>query len=655
PVVHVRVLYHVGSRDEREDRQGFAHLFEHMMFRGSAHVAPEQHMKLIGTLGGDSNAFTSFDQTTYTNTLPSTGLEMALYLEADRLASFKVDDKIFQTERNVVAEEWRMRYANQPLGGLNLDVLRTAFTKHGYRWTPIGDMDQLREATSSELQQFFNRYYLPNNACLVIAGDVNIAQTRQWVEKYFGWIPAGPEVKREDRVEPEQTQTRRLVVEKPNVPLTNMVMAFKAPDYKSDDQYALYLLGDILASGRTGRLDRALVTGENPTCVSVGAGSWQLEDPSLFMVNAVVQKDAEPEAVQKQILVALAEIADKGVEQAELDRVIAQTRQALIRNRETADEVAAQLAEEQVFGGDAQRVNTSLDKLKAVTPQEIQRVARAYLVPEKMTIVQYRPGATGQEGQAAADAQAAKATEVIQAEVAKSPEVVPPRVTEFPADYPKTIPQPAPLSKVVFDKGIEQSVKGVQVVTLNDSRLPLVNLSLILRAGSHAEPADKAGLGDLTAQMMRRGSGGIPFLEFAADLESRGIAVEITDSGDNTRLNIACTSDQLDYALDKAAAILGEPNFAPEEFAKLKQQAIGRLTQALSNPATAASRTLAASLYPQSPLGRSATPQSLAGITLDDVKQWYAAAYQPAQAVLIISGDVKPENGPQTAERLLAK
>ncbi|HMB96398.1 MAG TPA: pitrilysin family protein, partial [Tepidisphaeraceae bacterium] len=186
PVVHVRVLYHVGSRDEKADRQGFAHMFEHMMFRGSAHVAPEEHMHMIGVNGGISNAFTSFDQTTYHDTLPSNALEMALYLEADRMSSFKVNDNIFQTERKVVAEEWRMRYANQPLGPIIQDFLKTAYTTHSYRWTPIGDMDQLRQASSSELQEFFNTYYVPNNACLIIAGDIDIPQTKKWVEKYFG-------------------------------------------------------------------------------------------------------------------------------------------------------------------------------------------------------------------------------------------------------------------------------------------------------------------------------------------------------------------------------------------------------------------------------------------------------------------------------------
>src|SRR4051794_14718932 len=155
PVVHVRVHYHVGSRDERPDRQGFAHMFEHMMFRGSAHVKPEQHMKLINMVGGYSNAFTSFDQTVYVNTVPANHLEMALYLEADRMASFKVSEQIYDIERKVVAEEWRRRQ-NQPYGTFFEDFLKLAFTTHSYRWTPIGDMSHLKAARVSELQDFFN-------------------------------------------------------------------------------------------------------------------------------------------------------------------------------------------------------------------------------------------------------------------------------------------------------------------------------------------------------------------------------------------------------------------------------------------------------------------------------------------------------------------
>src|SRR5688572_26698681 len=311
PVVHVRVLYHVGSRDERPDRQGFAHMFEHMMFRGSAHVKPEEHMKLIGVVGGNSNAFTSFDQTVYVNTLPSNHLEMALYLEADRMASFKVSEDIYKTERKVVAEEWRIRQ-NRPYGTMYENFLKNAFTKHSYRWTPIGNMDHLRAAEVAELQDFFNTYYLPNNAILVVAGDIDVARTRAMVKKYYGWIPAGPKVERSIPREPEQAEPRRVTVPD-RVPLPAVLLGYHVPDYKSDDHYALSVLSTILSGGRSARLDKLLVYNDKPQAVSVGVSHMQLEDVGVLGVSATVMQGRDAGQVEKTLAVAIAEVVEKGV------------------------------------------------------------------------------------------------------------------------------------------------------------------------------------------------------------------------------------------------------------------------------------------------------------------------------------------------------
>jgi zinc protease len=651
PVVHVRVLYFVGSRDERPDRQGFAHMFEHMMFRGSQHVAPEQHMKLIGAVGGNSNAFTSFDQTTYTNSLPSSNTEMALYMEADRMASFKVNDQMFQTERKVVAEEWRMRYANQPMGPAFQDLLKTAFTDHSYRWTPIGDMQQLAQATSSELQTFFNTYYVPNNACVIIAGDIDLEQTKQWVKKYYGWIPKGPEVPRLTKPEPRQTEVRRLVVTKPNIPLTNMYIAFKTPGYRDADHDALSVLADVLSSGRTGRLDQALVYGNKPMSVGVGAGNYQLFDPSLFVITTVVQQGNTPEAVEAEIVRVLNEIKANGITQEELDKVRTQLKQQIIRQRQDADDVASQLGEEAVFGGDANRVNQYFANLDALTIADIHRVAQKYLDTGAMTVLRYEKG----DANATAAQEAAKlANEVAGAGVAKSDEVVAPRVTEFPKDYPTQPPVNREPMKITFNKGVEAEVNGVKVITVTDHRLPLVNASLIFRSGSHVEPVGKEGLADLTAAMMRRGSGDKSFMELSQELESRGIAIEVADAGDNTRLNIACTTDQLAFAIERANLILTKPAFPQEEFVKLRQQSVGGLTQSLSRPSTVVGRAFTASLFEGAPQGRLSTPESLVSITLDDVKAWYEKVYSLDGAFVVVSGDVTPEQGNELAKGLLA-
>lgn len=660
PGVHVRVLYHVGSRDESPDRTGFAHMFEHMMFRGSAHVAPEEHMRLITLVGGNSNAFTSFDQTTYVNTLPASNTEMALYLEADRMASFKVSDEIFKTERKVVAEEWRLRTANPPTGTMGQDIFGTAFTQHHYHWTPIGDMDQLKMASSSELQTFFNKYYVPNNACLIIAGDIDVAKTAWEVRKYFGWIPRGPEVTRDNiPVEPEQTAERRVIRHRPAVQLGEMALAYKGPAYRSDDHYALDAVGSILGRGRTSRFNRALVNpapGVTPIATSASAGDEQLEDPSLFMVSATVAPEAEPDAVENGLKAEITKFIAEGPTETELTNYKTLAKQQIIRGRETCTEVATQLGDAEVFGGDAEDVNRELAKVEALTGETLKAVAAKYLRSDHATVVEYLPGnepASAGGSSTAPSADASKADAAAKADVVASAEKVEPRVKGFPPGYPTTPPMGGtPAAK--FNTGQVSEVNGVQVITLTDKRLPVANFTLVMRGGGDAEPKGKEGLAGLTADMLRRGSQGYDFLTLAQELEKHGVSVVVTDGGDTTRLMGGGMSDQLAYAIDKAALVLTQPTFPEPEFNRLKQQSLAGLRRSFTNNATVAGMEVGKALWGDTPAGRTTTMKSVAGITLDDVKDWYSKVYRKDGAILVFSGDVTPEQANALAAKLVA-
>jgi zinc protease len=654
PVVHVRVIYHVGSRDEKPDRQGFAHMFEHMMFRGSAHVAPEQHMKMIGIVGGNSNAFTAYDQTAYVNTIPSNHLEMALYLEADRMASFKVNDNIFKTERTVVSEEWRMRYANQPYGTMFEDFVKTAYTTHPYRWTTIGNMDQLKAAASSELQEFYNKYYIPNNACLVVAGDIDEAKTKEWVKKYFGWIPKGPDINRGIPAEPAQTEARRVEQYKSNIQLPMMYVGFKTADYRSDDHYALGLLGSILFDGNTSRMDKRLVNNDNPLCVSVGGGDDQLQDTGFFIGQARVLPGKSTEEVEKAMMEEMQKVVDKGVTDEELEKVKTSTWVGLIHARETCVNLASLLGEEQVFGGDANRANEAWKKYQAITTADIQAIAKKYLNPAASTTVVYIPDPQHKMERVSPASQIAKAEEVKNADVAPSTEPITPRVTKFPEGYPTEPPFNTSVTKATFEKGKEFNVNGVNVIVMTDHRLPLVNWTLVMRAGSDAEPKGKEGLSAMTASMLNRGAAGMDYMTLSTDLESRGISIGAGDMSDHTRLSGSCTTDQLDHAIQRTREMLRQPMLPADEFAKLKNQTIGGLIGALAAPQTVAPRDLQHALYGDHPLGRLSTPPSLASITLDDVRDWYGKVYQPNDAIFVISGDIDDAGGKEMAEKLLA-
>jgi len=634
PVVHVRVLYHVGSKDERPERQGFAHMFEHMMFRGSAHVAPEEHMKRVMAVGGVSNAYTSFDETVYWQSLPSSYLDMALWLEADRMASFKVSGDIYKTERNVVAEEWRMRNVNQPYGTMWDDFMAAAFKKHNYRWTPIGNMEHLRAAPVNELQEFFNRYYVPNNAILVVAGNIDVEGTKTLVRKYFGWIPKGAEVKRTSPAEPEQTRERR-VEEAQRVPLTRVVIGFHTPQYKADDHYALDILSVILSGGRSGRLDRMLVNGEKPKCVSVGAGEETLEDAGVFMLTATVMQGKSESEVEKDLRAAVAEVAEKGVTAEELRKAQTQERIATIRGRETAMQIAQQLGDEALKAGDPGRVNTALVKLEAVTAEDVKRVADQYMKQGEATTLIIRPDPNTKLAKAAAT-QAAAAKD---APVVAATKPIEPRVVNFPPDYPTKPPVSGEAMKATLQKGTEVNVSGVKVVVMTDTRLPLVQWSLTMRRGSQSDPKGKEGTAWLTDELVRHGAGELNYQQLNEDLESRAINLTVGDGGDYTRLHGSCTTEELAHGMARTRDILLRPKMEQGEFDKLKEQSVNRLREQQEQPSSVAGEELTKTLWgPESVLGRVATPESVGGVTLEDVKQFYKTIYRPNEAILMFRG-----------------
>jgi zinc protease len=647
PVVHVRVLYHVGSRDERPDRQGFAHMFEHMMFRGSAHVPPEEHMKLVNTVGGITNAFTSFDQTTYVNTVPAEHTEMVLWLESDRMASFKVSEEIYKTERKVVAEEWRMKM-NQPYGNIYEEFLKRLFLQHSYRWTPIGNMEHLRQAALNELQEFFNTYYIPNNAVLVVAGDINVDQTKQWVRKYYGWIPKGNDPPRPAPREPEQTEGRRAVVPA-NVPLPASIVGLRIGPYASDDQYALALLDEILGGGPSSRLFRRLVASENPLCRAAQSMHMPLEDAGFFGAYGMLLAGKNPDEVDKALREELLALADKGVSDEELAKAKVQYRQSLIQNRKTAEQVAEAVGEEWLFANDAARVNREWKKVAALTKEDLKSVAAKYIAPQRFVALQMVPDPTGQLAKQAA--QLAQATESAPVTPASRP--VQTRVVKFPTEYPTKPPMHDPQTSAKFAKGQSFDVRGTQVVVMTDNRLPVVSVMMALRRGGHSEPAGKEGLAGLTASMLRRGAGGMSYGELNQRLDSRGISIAVADQGDYTQLTATCPTEQLDETFRLARLIVREPNFDENEFKKLKAQSLSGLMDSLARPDTVAERELDAILYGDSPLGRKVTPKSLESVTLRDVKDFYAKVYRPQQAALILAGDVTTEQGRVMAQTLL--
>ncbi|MHB8411112.1 MAG: M16 family metallopeptidase [Candidatus Acidiferrales bacterium] len=391
PVINLQVWYHVGSKDEKPGHTGFAHLFEHLMFKGSAHVGPDEHSRIVEAMGGFDNAYTNDDVTVFWETFPSNYLDRVLWLEADRMGSLNVDDKNFKSERQVVEEERRLRVDNSPYGRVQEDLYAAAFTVHPYHHTTIGSIADLNKATVEDVRAFHNIYYRPNNATLVISGDFAPAQALAWTEKYFGGIPRSPHpIPRVTVKEPPQTAERTVTKSYPGVPLPAIIEGFKMPARFSPDSYPLNLASNILAGGESSLLYQTLVYKERIALESVGFGNFT-EDPNLFWVLAVMNSGHTAEEGEKALDSVLAGMKSQPISQKQLEKAKNQQISAFILGRETDQEKADAIGEAAVIGKNPNLVNIGLARYEAVTAAAIQHVADEYFIPQHETVLFYLP------------------------------------------------------------------------------------------------------------------------------------------------------------------------------------------------------------------------------------------------------------------------
>ncbi|HEX7184156.1 MAG TPA: pitrilysin family protein [Thermoanaerobaculia bacterium] len=392
PVVSVHVWYHVGSKDERKGRSGFAHLFEHLMFKGSANVGPEEHPDFIASIGGRLDATTNFDRTLYFEIIPSNYLERVLWMEADRMWSLDVSEKNFLSERDVVKEERRLRIDNPPFGRLFEVVLKTTFTTHPYGILPIGSMADLDAATIEDVREFHRIYYVPNNATLILAGDFDSAQALRWIEKHFGAIPKGKDIPRSIPAEPAQTAERRAVEYDSKAPLPAVLFTYHVPEEGHPDLYALEVASNILSDGQSSRLYRKMVY-DRQIAIEASGEALVLEDPGVFYFFLILQQGQKPEEGEKAIEEEVARILNEPVSAAELEKAKNQLLAERVFARQTVDAKANIIGHAKVILDDLSRVNSEYLRYQKVTAADVQAAAKKYFRPENRSVIYMLPEA----------------------------------------------------------------------------------------------------------------------------------------------------------------------------------------------------------------------------------------------------------------------
>jgi zinc protease len=390
PIVHLQMWYHVGSKNEKAGRTGFAHFFEHMMFKGSKNVEPEGHPSYISSVGGQSNAFTNEDATVFWETVPSQYLPLILWLEADRLASLRIEEKVFKTEREVVKEERRMRIENQPFGRLQEIIADQAFTVHPYKHPVIGSMKDLDAASVDDVREFFQTYYVPNNATAVLVGDFDTKEALALVTQYLGRVPKSEKpVPRDIPKEPPQTKEKRVTLHE-EWPLPAVVVAHHITFDGNPDSYPLHVASKILSDGQSSRIYRKLVYEKGIALAAFGGGNI-IEDPNLFFAVAIVQPGHTVEEAEKSLIGELDRLRNEPVSAAELQQAKNQFARDYILGRESNQSKAEVLGHAMVIHNDIKTADAEFDIFQGLTTADVQRVAKRYFTPENRLVLTIMP------------------------------------------------------------------------------------------------------------------------------------------------------------------------------------------------------------------------------------------------------------------------
>lgn len=389
PIVAVSVLYHVGSKNEKPDRTGFAHFFEHLLFEGSENIARGEFDDYVQQAGGYNNANTSTDRTFYFEVFPSNQLELGLWLESERMFHAKVDQKGIETQRQVVKEERRQRIDNQPYGSLLEESMKRAFQVHPYKWPVIGYMEHLDAAQEEDYKQFYRDFYIPNNATLSIAGDINIEQSKKLVEKYFSTIPRGKEPYRPKIVEPAlKAEVRDTVFD--NVQLPAVIQTYRIPAQGTEDYYAVIMLSQLLSQGESSRLYRALVD-EQQKALMVGNFPLPMEDPGVSISFGICNAGIDPKALEEGMDAEVVRVQNELISEVEFQKLRNQVENDFVTSNSRVQGIAESLANYHTYFGDANLINTEIERYMKVTREDIRRVAKKYFNQNNRVVLYYLP------------------------------------------------------------------------------------------------------------------------------------------------------------------------------------------------------------------------------------------------------------------------
>jgi zinc protease len=633
PVVGVNLWYKVGSKDERLGRTGFAHLFEHLMFQGSQNHDRE-YFAPIEKLGANINGSTNTDRTNYFETLPTNGLEVALWLEADRMGFLlpALSQAKLDNQRDVVKNERRQRVDNQPYGQASEKISAALYPPdHPYHHSVIGSMADLSAASLSDVSAFFRTYYAPNNAMLAIAGDFKTEDAKALVEKYFGTIPSGPKV---PKLTPRATTLSgpKHLSMTDRVALARVELEWPTVERGHADEPALDVLASILGQlNKENRLYRPLMYDKQ---LAAQAGAFHRSE-ALAGTFAVTISARKGESLDSLVAIADAEIErlkNDGVTESEVAKVQNNRESRLITSLEGAGRTANLLNQYNFYDGDPLGFGGELKKLFAVTPQDVKRVANTYLTPNRVRM-DVTPGApTPRAPEVAVDRQGQEPV------AASSPSV---KDTFDRSKMPVPGPNPAFTPPPVVRRKLSN---GLEVLIAERHELPVLTLNLVIQGGDVLAPQGKEGLASVTSDLLTEGTTTRGSIQLAAELTDLGATLNASGSEESCSLSMTTLSKHRDKALNLFTDVLLHPALPANELERIRTQRLNALQRRADTAAGIARTVFPRLIYSTDhPYGRVDTPTSITSLALEDVQDFYKKVFVPNNASLIVVGDTTPD------------
>ncbi len=626
PMVSVNVWYHVGSGNEQPGRTGFAHLFEHMMFQGSKNH-DDEFFKPLQKVGGRINGSTNTDRTNYWENVPSNYLETALWLEADRMGFLlpAMTQEKLDNQRDVVKNERRQNYENQPYRKSRLILSEMMYPdEHPYSWPTIGSQEDLTAASMEDVSDFFKTYYAPNNAALVIAGDIDPVATKQMVEKYFAALPSGPAVERVSEWMPELEGPKRAVAED-DIKLPRLYYVWHTPGFYKPGDAEFDLLANILSTGKTSRLYKSLVY-EREIAQDVAAFQGSRLMGSNFQIRVTAREGHTLEEIEEAVDAELAMLFAEGITEQELEQARVAWEASFIRRLERVGGfggVADQLNNYNYYLGEPGGFEWDIQRYSKATADEVLSYAERYLQPGKRATLHLVP-----QGQLASKED--DTDRAVEPQGAAEPGFTPPAIHR------------------------ERLANGLELLVVENHSLPIVQANLVIKSGWASDPADRPGAASLTAELLDEGTTGRDALEIAGEAKRLAAALGTNSSFDGSGVNLNVLKRNLTPALDLMADVVMNPTFPDEELERQRGIYLGRIQQEAKQPQQSAFKSFLRLLYgAEHPYGQpftgSGTTAAIQAITRGDLEGYYGSHYLPGNAALMMVGDITPAEARQAA------